>query len=877
MSPEAEDTMIISDPTTGTPNLPEGWAAVEVEEDEDPQTENLPEGWAAVEVEKDEDPQAIFKDMSLLDQTVWLGKELWRAPHDFTKSAMSAATFGLSDKLDDLMGIKEIDKQVWGEREGKSFAQKAGEFTGMMLPISKLSNVFKGPVMRMASKSPVLQKQLGSLANMFMAGVAYEGLETLFKGEMPSTEDMLEHGAEWAILDAGLQLIGGTFRFGKAMLKILGFTGKTKVDAVNKLMGQVKKSGVDMTKKERVAEKALEILEKEASRIPVEQTRKGIPKTTEIAIAGEEAAVAEAAEERIAQEVITPADLKNKKIEHLPSNTFKTEVVELSEPYTKKTIDLTKEVEALAENSVAQKVKAIGPEAQSNEVLGTILRDEVQIAREIAEDEYKVLYKQVDRLATGIKHNPENLFESAGKKLLSLESISTQPPGYATTIHHIETALKDGGYTVTRNKAGKVIKISKKESVPLSNTIELIRRLGEISNFEATEPSVKKALGEIIKSGKEDIAQALTPHPDAKAAYELAEKAYGKTKDRFGRDSLRKIRYEEAGEKVVKILDSPTGVGDLREVLTPQEMKKVERFILDRMMKSTEKEAKSTLREFSRHLSDDAKKVAEEIVASKNPHYTGRHRQLAKEGVVNEVAEAFTTGQRPSNTLNLWKTPEGKEVVKSAFRGSPNWPVVKKYLEKQSFNDVVARVMKDGHIDLKSLNNLLRQPEFLENIRSIGGEEAATFFKKLDTRVNRINQNLKILDRLPTKEEIARAKSLNQEGTRGSQILKQVGQSTFPYQAKIKKWNEIFKETMGFSLKGSLSVLTAMKLGVPQAGAVMVGYKIMSKMLTNPRVRKAFIEATKQHTDPIKFIMALEAFEKTLEEDEEEQPLEGGF
>lgn len=859
MSPEVDD--LESD------ELPPGWLVEEDDFSEPDQSndelpdDELPKDWIV-----EEDPDVKFMQMSFLDKTKEMGRRLQSGIGEFKRGFQSAASFGLSDKLDDYLEA-QLPKEERRKKDANPLARITGEFTGMAVPINTLTQTFSGPAMRLANKSPVLQQQLSSLYNMFASGTTYKGIETVAKGETPSVDDMLEHGAEWALIDGALQLAGTTGRFARGLYRVARGTDRSRVDTLNKVISQVKSSGVDMTSKEKVAQKALEIIEEEASRLPVKQTK----------IGGEEVAPSGFAKERITPEIVTPADLKNKKIDHLPSNTFKTDVVELSEPYTKKTIDLTKELEDLTKSSVAQKVETIGPEAQSKEVLGTILRDEVQIAREIAEEEYKVLYKQVDRIAESIKHNPENLVRSSGNKLLSLENISTRPPGYASTIHHIETALKDAGYVVTRGSNGEVINILQEGSVPLSDTIELVRRLGEISNFEAIEPSVKKSLGKIIKSGKEDIRQALTQYPDAKAAYELAEEAYGKTADRFGRDSLRKIRYEEAGEKVAKILDSPTGVGDLREVLTPIEMKKVERSILDKMMESTEKEAKEILREFGRHLSDDAKKVAEEIVATKNPYYTGRHRKLAQEGVINDIAKAFTTGQRPNKTLDLWKTPEGKEVVKYAFRDSPNWPTVKRYLEKQSFNDLVASVMKDGHIDLKSLDTLLRQPGVLENIRSIGGEEAVGFFKKLESRVNRINQNLKILDRLPTKEEISRAKNLNQEGTRGYQLLKKAAEHTFPNQAKIKKWSEIFKETMGFNLKGSLSVLTAMKLGIPQAGTVMVCYKIMNKMLTNPRVRKAFVEASKHHTDPIKFIMAMEAFEKTLEEDEEEQPLEGGF
>jgi hypothetical protein len=90
----------------------------------------------------------------------------------------------------------------------------------------------------------------------------------------------------------------------------------------------------------------------------------------------------------------------------------------------------------------------------------------------------------------------------------------------------------------------------------------------------------------------------------------------------------------------------------------------------------------------------------------------------------------------------------------------------------------------------------------------------------------------------------------------------------FPLLSKTKKWKEWFSETMGLNPKAAMSVFGLMKLGLPDTVATLLGYRMMSSMLTSKRVRDAFSKASKHYTDPLKFILAVEELEEVLDEED---------
>lgn len=905
--------------------LPEGWTVEEPKEES-----KLPEGWkvektlntptsrdeaklkkeAGVYAVEEKTPEEI-KNMTLQEKMDYL-QDLNRqgeylASSKFTKEALSGSSFGFTENADVLKPTELEESDPFGA------VGILGNVTGSLLPLSKIIGLVAGPAAKLAVKSPVFQKQIGSLLTMFGAGATDKALHQVAKGEMPTAEDVLEHGTEWALLDAGLGLLGFTGRFIKNLLTRSKATGLPRKNIIKDITGQMKEAGVDMSNPEKVAEAAMEIIQK-----PITEAEIAAGKQIQLA-EQESTKAAELAQEAIKPEAITPKDLKTRKITDEPVNKLTKQVRNLSEAYQPVEVSFKQEAESLAKDEIAEMIESVGTKAASEENLGNSIREDIETNLEALKSEYRPLYQAAEEAADIAVHVPQKTSKEAGEKLIKMSRLKTKPAGYDTVLKNLENVLEDAGFTIQREN-GVINQIISKKEVPVSDTIELARRLNEMVDYEAIEPTVKEALRSVARAAKQDIRAGLAGNAEGLAAFEMAEAEHGRVAGLFGKDSVRKIRGQQAGEKIAKLVESPTALGDLKQVLSPQQMQQVEREMLEKLNAQSFEKAQKTLRETEQHLSAENRKIARDIVESKNPHNPLGRRKIAQEGVLNDISNAFTTGTRPDKTLNIWKTTKGQKLVKDAFKDSPNWNAVKGYLEKQSFNDMVSSVLKDGKLDLKKFKSFMENPAAVNNIREQGGEEAVTFFKNLDSQVKKLEQNTRLINKLPSKDQIEKGRKFIKESPgqrrleegvkekqklktatdeigqreikpkdkpdkvyldakrrRGDEILKRMAQKDYPVQASIDKWKEFVKEMLGLNAQAAMNVFGIAKLGSPLLGAYtfgipytvasMVGYTMMNKMMTSPRVRKAFLEATKQQTNPMKFIMAWEAFGESLEDD----------
>lgn len=889
--------------------LPAGWT-VEAPTEEEQKEDTLPPGWKVeaapkATTAKERDEAKLLKEAGpfqvedktpeqLKKMTVWermeYAQDLNRQREMiqssvFTKNALSGLTFGLSEN------IESLKPPEFEEFNPYSIVGGSGQIAGSLVPLTGLMKVFAGPATKLASKSPVFQKQLSSLATMFGVGATDKALHQVAKGEMPTAEDVLSHGVEWAALDALLQTAGVTGRFAMGLLNRSKATGIPRTQLVNNLNKELAEAGVDMTNAQAVSQKALEILEaplSDAEQVAARQLQ--MPQKAE-------SAVEKVAQEAIAPQEITPKDLKTRKIQEEPVNKLTSETRVLSEPYQPEGIDFTKEAESLEKTAIQEQIDSVGARASTEEELGNSIREDIETQLEARKEEYRPLYAEAEEAAANMTHVPQNTAREAGNKLQRVSRLATKPEGYNAVIKTLENVLEDAGFVIQRNEQGAIDLIVSGKEVPVENTIELARRLNEIIDYEAVEPTVKDALRSVARGAKQDVRAGLASNPDALAAFELAEQAHAQTAKRFSTDNIRKVRGQDAGEKISKMAESPTAFGELKEVLSPKQMLQLEREMLEKINNQNYEKAKKTLKDLERHMSSENRKLAREIVESKNPHNPLARKKLSQDAILNDMSNAFTNGTRPEKTLDLWKSPKGQKLVKETFHNSPNWPQVKNYLEKQSFTDMVSSVLKDGKIDLKKFKSFMRDPATVNNIRSAGGEEAVTFFRELDSQVKQLQDNVKLLDRFPKDADISRGKELlrktkeratqqpkatnvgeqalerqrtikkESSGERGKRILERMAEKDFPTQAKLKKWKDWFSETLGLTPKAAMSVFGLMKLGLPNTVVSLVGYRMFNQMLTNPRVRRAFLEATKHQVSPLKFIMALENLGDVLDEE----------
>lgn len=885
--------------------LPSGWT-IEASADEEQEQGALPAGWkveSSPKKAKERDEAKLLKEagpfqveektpeqiknLSVSEkmqyaQDINRQREMIQSSI-FSKNALSGLTFGLSEN------VESLKPPEFEETNPYSIVGGTGQVTGSLVPLTGLMKVFSGPATKLASKSPVFQKQLSSLATMFGVGATDKALHELAKGEIPSADDVLEHGFEWAALDGLLQTAGVAGRFAKSLFARSNATGIPRTNLINNLNKELAESGIDMNNAEAVSKKALEILEAPLTEADQATSRRlQMPQKAE-------SPIEKVAQEAIKPEKISPKDLKSRKVEEDPVNKLTSETHVLAEPYQPEGIDFTKEAEAIEKNAIQEQIDSVGTKAETSQQLGNSIKEDIEAQLEARKEEYRPLYAQAEEAAGHLTHVPQNTANTAGNRLKKISRLSTKPQGYNTVIKTLENVLEDAGFIIQRDEGAVELIISNKE-VPVENTMELARRLNEIIDYEAVEPSVKDALRSVARAAKQDVRAGLASNPDALAAFELAEQAHAQTAKRFSTDTVRKIRGQDAGEKISKMAESPSTFGELKEVLSPQQFLQLEREMLEKLNSQNYEKAQKTLKDIERHISADNRKLAREIVESKNPHNPLARKKLTQDAILNDMSASLTNGTRPEKTLALWKTPKGQNLVKETFNNSPNWPQVKEYLEKQSFNDMLSSVIKDGKIDIKKFKSFMRDPVTVNNIRSAGGEEAVTFFRNLESNVKKFEENVKLLDRFPTFSDINRGKEIikrikkkafqkpksaqvgqealetlrmrqkESSGERGKKILERMAEKDFPFAAKSKKWKEWFSETLGLTPKAALSVFGLMKFGLPSTVASMLGFRMFNKMLTSSKARSAFIDATKHHPSPIKFMLAIEHLGDILDE-----------
>lgn len=786
----------------------------------------------------------------------------------FVKGVLSGATFGATENIEALKPIEfEESNPYW-------YSDVSGKIVGSLVPLSKLAKIISGPATTLAAKSPVLQKQISSLLTMFGVGTVDKTLHSLAKGEIPSAEEVVEHGAEWAAIDLGLQGLGGAAKgigaagkFVSGLISRSNVTGLPKKEIVNNIANEIKKAGIELTQSEKVAETALELLQRPIEEAEI-QAGKQAKLIAEDQIKNEIKAVKE--------EIITPKQLKNKKISEAPINSLLKEKQVLSEPYQPNFINLTSEAEALENTVIRNRIESVGERAVSEEVLGDSIKENLESQLESQKSEYRPLYTQAEEAAELIHHIPTNTAREAGQRLVRISRLRTRPEGYPNVITKLENVLEDAGFTVQRNQSGVIEQIIQNNEVPVSDLIELGKRLNEIIDFEAVEPTVKDALRGVVRAVKQDIRIGLEAAPDALAAFELAEEAHANVARRFS--PLTKLRKIEAGEKIAKMAESPSVLSDLQQTLSAQQMLQVEREMLEKISTQSHEKAEKTLREVGRHLSENNRNLAREIVEAKNPHNPSLRRNIIREGILEDVSNAFTTGQRPAKTLNLWKTSKGQRIVRESFRGSPNWPGVKNYLEQQSFNDMFSSVLEKGRINPSKLNDFMSDPAIINDIRSQGGEEAVLFFKDLTKKIKQIEKNSSILQKKLPEDLFTKVKDKTEwrDSEAGRAILKRMKSKDYPAISKFESWKDWMKETLGLKTQAAMTVFGAAKLGagaaatasvlgIPGTVVGMVGYRVMNKLLTSSSFRKAFKQAAKHHIDPLKFILAWEQLGEELD------------
>lgn len=769
---------------------------------------------------------------------------------DASEEFERAAEFGTAEAVRGLLkgASLGITDKIPGLKTGDNIASQGGEIIGSFLPISGLMKIFNNPLTKLAAKSPVLQGQLSSLANLtgsFLSGGTYGAVtEALHKGEMPSTDDFIEHGATWALLDGALQAAGGAARFTKALVSKAEKTKKPEWKIINETIEEMRAEGVDFSNPERVQAKALSILEESpASKAALQESEASVQ----------------------------AKQLKDRKVEQKFFDKLEGETV--AEPYLPKEFEAVETVEKVVNEELEASLEALAPRVTTEKQLGENIKAQIDSGLKEAENAYKPAYELAEEAASTKYTTPLNTAKLATDTLKNLEALTTKPEGYKQVIKTLQDALKDAGFVINRDKDGIIEFAVSDKQVSGSQLMELGRRLNKIIRYDSIDKAVQDRLKPVVQAIKQDIKAALKGDKNALEMYETAERDFAKSANKFGKESIRKIRKMDAGEKVAKLIRNPTTLADLKEVVPEGQFKEIERELLEHVRNLNEDKARAFYREVRPHLSQDAQAVGEEILESKIPRAEPSRkeslRNKIKDTVLNDLSKSSLTGERPDAALKLWKTKEGQQIIKESLKDNPNKKEIVDYLTNQSLKDMTSSIVNaEGKINFKKLNDFLKDPATVDNIRLVGGEEGVNFFKNLETLSKRAERNLSVMegriDKGSAKDraELARVLEKKGEGRFGRLKQKEIDKTRDTLLYRMDDYLNSF----GIKTKGLLALIGISKFGIPGVLEATAAFHIVRKMLQSKKVQHAIKQAAGPRTDPTYLINAYEMLDNAIED-----------
>jgi len=760
------------------------------------------------------------------------------SPFKGTKAGLSALTLGLSENIPGLSLSK-------AERENLSASDKTFEFLAGFLPIEGAVKLIANPITNRTAKwaaaSPYGKKTLQAAGRLFgigTTGAAIKGTETAFKGELPSIEEMVEDGAMWAVLDGALSTLGYGGRFAKSLLSKAKKLNKPKEKVLKDVIDKLRKSGIELGENERTAMAALDILE-------------GIEKTPTKA-------------------TVSAQDLKTRKIDKKSTEELLDKSFELSQEIPKD-LDADKVFKARAQEGIVsdEALDIIGKRAKTDKVLGQSIKNGIDFEIQKAKQVYAPLYNFAKDVAKGIEVNPVEVvkvIDAVEKKIRGLE---TKSSGYATVLNTLQDARTDLGRTLIPGSKGASYELT--ENISVSKALELKRRLSDIITYDLLDYNIKQELIPVVNSLRTFIKDSLGTHnKEAASLWSTAEKEYSKYARRFKNKNIREIRGETQPERIANKVSNPSILEDLKKTLPEETYAQVEREVLEQIQGDALPAAKKKVRNLSNSLSKNANEIAQRIEKNKTPSPKRSAVKKIEDSIVEDLSLSLEKGERPSKTLDLWRTEKGNKIVNNVLKDSPNKAEIVDYLNKQTLGDITKSVLdKKGVVDFSKVNKLVRDKESKALLKRIGGDDAVQFFSQLEQRAKQLEKNLK-------------SQSTIFEGKRAQKEYKpeygeQLIEKTYPKKKDPFGLMEGYLKSVGinspYKLKyliyglGALGTLPV-ALSAPKTVGGYITAALLFKLIKKPKVMKAFRDASSKGVSNRTMAQSLKIIDDALQEED---------
>jgi len=470
--------------------------------------------------------------------------------------------------------------------------------------------------------------------------------------------------------------------------------------------------------------------------------------------------------------------------------------------------------------AVQDNLNKINPKSRTNQEFGSYLQEKIDGNFDKAEAIYAPKYKQANEVAKTIKTTNEKDVKNILDLKKKIGRFKTKPEKYQKVLDVLNDVSEDLGFSVKKSKEGITIldssgnpitPKSKFKEVPLSDKMEVSRRLNKIINYDIDEKSIQDILKTVNKGLKNEIQNTLSnKNPRAAKLWKEAEKEFGNTAELYGSDSIRKLRKLEGTERASQIIKSPSALEQLSKVLSPEEFSAVERQVLQLVDDMGYKQAKKTVKELKPHLTKDGVTAADNILTYKDPlSFKGKMEKYSA-AVLEDLQKSLTAGERPETTLKLMQNKEGYQTVKDTLNQTEKGKQSLEYLQKQYIDDMFAGAIdSEGEINFNKFQNLLEEnPSSRQIYTDLMGPDS---IKQLEKIQNYSKNFLKNVEKFGPKQM-----------TQGKSIaVNAAKQGVFPLIAYVAS---------GFPL--AASALTAQQLG-------KIGVYMARRLISSPTARKA--------------------------------------
>jgi len=247
--------------------------------------------------------------------------------------------------------------------------------------------------------------------------------------------------------------------------------------------------------------------------------------------------------------------------------------------------------------------------------------------------------------------------------------------------------------------------------------------------------------------------------------FRKAENQHAKNARTFGSDDVIKLQRSDSVLDVANILDKPQGVESLKKALPEGSSAK---FIVDRSAIERAPVGRAASGEelalLDKKLTTQGQETLRELRDLSDQKNAAGRRAAIQNTIIEEIAEAHTTGAMPKKTLELMKTERGNKLVRDSVKRIKNSEGIQANLDNLFVKNIIDNVLKDGKIDLEKAKQLSKNKELLKAVKTSGPELAKLieglpgFVDKAERSLLRLSkQSLKKLTDQPARHGIGLA------------------------------------------------------------------------------------------------------------------------